>query len=376
MLPKIPHVKPGDVITAEDFNAIAERLERCMNLTVAQGSGLVMSSGPWGKALGLALPHDIWGQLSGSSSPYSFVEVMRTTSNTWATFGHRSGTNNAYEINGKSGLNGKVVQLSWTPAGDWRFVAPCRNCGCNPATTTITFTVYGCFGFGYPISGATVTVTLGGVTVASGTTDGSGQFVANLTQPGTYVWSASYPTLETQTGGVTVTCGNNYAVSATMFAPPTSVCCCNTTAIPQTLYLTVPTLGTVTLSYDSSSQHWLATPTITVTGNSASGACNTTITVHVTFSLNNCNVASPVLAVSWDTAQCPCPGGSWLPSDVIPGEFDTCDCATNFSLPWPNPCAGLATPITFSFPASADPGSCDGGTCPSPLGAGTATLSQ
>jgi hypothetical protein len=246
MLPKIPHVKPGDVITAEDFNAIAERLERCMNLTVAQGSGLVMSSGPWGKALGLALPHDIWGQLSGSSSPYSFVEVMRTTSNTWATFGHRSGTSNAYEINGKSGLNGKVVQLSWTPAGDWRFEDPRLG---NPKWT---FAVNGCGGAA--LAGAVVTLKQGGVTIATCTT-GDGTGGTTLGQCTVSVPSGSYDVTIAASGYSsytnTLSISGTTTTTVTLTADASHVCftagCC-TAIMPKTLILTYDS-GTISLTY-------------------------------------------------------------------------------------------------------------------------------
>lgn len=128
----IPPVKPGDPITAELYNAVAERLEQKLALTVAQGGGLTILKTPRGRVLGLTIPRPIWAQLSGTSSPYSWQEVESVSGGTWAVFGQRAGTSNAYECNGKSGLGGKVVQLWKTSAGDWRFcwegMGP-RSCG-------------------------------------------------------------------------------------------------------------------------------------------------------------------------------------------------------------------------------------------------------
>src|SRR4051812_777153 len=68
-------VKPGDPITADDFNAIAERIERFANLSVADGGPLRLWSGPTGKSLAMAIPQRTIARLSGNASPYSWIEV-------------------------------------------------------------------------------------------------------------------------------------------------------------------------------------------------------------------------------------------------------------------------------------------------------------
>src|SRR3954469_25731709 len=99
-------VKPGDPITADDFNAIAERLERFANLSVACGH-LRLWDGPDGKHIALHIPTETLALLSGSTSPYSFQEVDEDASGAFAVRGvGDSGTDCVYEVNSKAGLGG------------------------------------------------------------------------------------------------------------------------------------------------------------------------------------------------------------------------------------------------------------------------------
>ncbi|SIN70567.1 hypothetical protein SAMN05444166_0275 [Singulisphaera sp. GP187] len=155
---KLQHVKPGAPIEADLFNAIAAKLERFANLAVA-GRYLRLWSSPTGKCLAMAMPQPTWALLSGSTSPYSFQEVRDAAAGTWEVMANGDrGTTNVYELNDKPGLAGKVVPITWTAAGDWRFqwvgfgTPTCENgriCvtidsdGCSPAT---------------PVYGATVTI--------------------------------------------------------------------------------------------------------------------------------------------------------------------------------------------------------------------------
>ena len=231
MRPKIPHVKPGDHVAAPDFNEIAARLERFLNLRVAENSGLTLDSGPYGHIIGLTQPGPIWAQLSGSSSPYSFTEVSRTSSNTWATFGNLSGTSNAYEINNTANLGGKVVELWRTAAGDWRFAAECATC-----SITWSFHVTGCNSAN--ISGAVVVLKQSGVTIATCTTNTSG--VCSMTvPPGTYDVTITPPTssyYDTYTNTLAATTNTNVTLSQS-----TSQCqstCTTCSVIPNSLSVT------------------------------------------------------------------------------------------------------------------------------------------
>lgn len=118
---KLNHVQPGDPITASLWNEVSDRIARFANLQSASPYLRIYDS-PFGKSLSLAFPEPTYARLSGSTSPYSFVEVRDGPGGTWVDMPNGdSGTSNVWEINGKSGLGGKVVEIHWTAARDWRF---------------------------------------------------------------------------------------------------------------------------------------------------------------------------------------------------------------------------------------------------------------
>src|SRR4051812_10565049 len=91
--------EPGDPIgdfTADDFNALARELEWLSKLSAS--APLTLSQGADGRVLGLALPERFYAQLSGSTSPYSWTEVIPQEGGTWFT-AYRTGTSSAYEVN-------------------------------------------------------------------------------------------------------------------------------------------------------------------------------------------------------------------------------------------------------------------------------------
>ncbi|WP_406699222.1 hypothetical protein V5E97_10130 [Singulisphaera sp. Ch08] len=155
---KLPHVKPGDPIEADLFNAIAEKLEQFANLAVT-GRYLRLWSSPTGKCLALAFPQPTWAMLSGSSSPYSFQEVRDAAGGTWEVMVNGdSGTANVYELNDKPGLAGKVVPITWTAAGDWRFQwVGLGTSTCESGRICVTIDSDGCSPAA-PVYGATVTI--------------------------------------------------------------------------------------------------------------------------------------------------------------------------------------------------------------------------
>jgi hypothetical protein len=63
-------------------------------------------------------PRPILSTLSGSSSPYSWTEVVPDGTTFHST--PRSGTSDAYEVNGVAGLGGKRATIR-PGRGDWRF---------------------------------------------------------------------------------------------------------------------------------------------------------------------------------------------------------------------------------------------------------------
>lgn len=215
---KLPRVKAGDPITIDAHNLPAEALERFANLSVAEGSYLTLWDGPDGKHLGFHPPVETLALLSGSTSPYSWVEVDEAAGGTFATRGvGDSGTSDAYEINGKSGLGGKVVSLTWTAVGDWRFqwvgyqtYIPCGGTTriCISATTT------GCPAM--PPSGASVVVKDNtGTTVGTCTTDATGACCVTVANSGPYTVTVTAPGATPVTVSVTAVCNvdNNVSVS-------------------------------------------------------------------------------------------------------------------------------------------------------------------
>jgi hypothetical protein len=221
---KFAKVNPGDPITADLFNLVADTLEKFSNLQVMQGSGLLMDSGPHGTVLSVALKQDVRALLSGASSPYSWTEVEDTASGATAAFGMRSGTTDAYEINAKSGLAGKVVALTWTAAGDWRFQALKGLNQCNSSTTSILVTVLSSCGAHPAISGASVTVTHTptSTVVCTGTTDGSGHFSCAISLLGGYSISASKTGFVTGSTTTTITssrCGTTTTLGSILLVP-------------------------------------------------------------------------------------------------------------------------------------------------------------
>lgn len=163
----IKPVKAGDLITVGLLNRIVDQIERFAS--IRSGSPyLLLDDSPHGKLIELALPVPTWALLSGSSSPYSFTEVRDGPGGTWVSMPNGdSGTANVYEVNGKSGLAGKVVPITWTAAGDWRF----QWVGVGPAECLWTFIVRDlCTSKRLP--GSLVSVSQGGIEIANCTTTG------------------------------------------------------------------------------------------------------------------------------------------------------------------------------------------------------------
>lgn len=117
----IPPVRAGDLITEGLLNRIVDQIERFATIR-SSSPYILIDDGPHGKLIELDLPVQTWALLSGASSPYSFTEVRDGPGGTWDAMPNGdSGTANVYEANGKAGLAGKVVPITWTAAGDWRF---------------------------------------------------------------------------------------------------------------------------------------------------------------------------------------------------------------------------------------------------------------
>jgi hypothetical protein len=166
---QLPRVKPGQLLGLKDAQGrivINQSTANFLNRVVAEIKrlGRVSAQAPlrWsedddGRRFECDLPPFIWAKLSGpgTGGAYDFVQQQyNPATNAWSDMtGGRTGTSNAYESKGKSGLAGKVVRLEYVPtANDWRFQMVCASCGCahlgpcaDPIPETLSFqdTFYG-----------------------------------------------------------------------------------------------------------------------------------------------------------------------------------------------------------------------------------------
>lgn len=248
-------VEEGDPICDSDYNAIAERLERFANLSVS-GGHLRLWEFPDGKHLALHVPVETLALLSGSSSPYSFVEVDESTSGAFATRGvGDSGTANAYEINSVAGLGGKVVSLVWTEAGDWRFQYV--RVACN-----WTFVVHN--PGGGAVSGAVVTISQGGgPTLATCTTSGAGSCTFSIPAD-TYDVVVTPPSgsgYATYTATIAHTCAQTTTVTFSVDSDHLFFSACGPCLVyPKTITLTGSvSLPSDTLTWDTGLLLWVGT---------------------------------------------------------------------------------------------------------------------
>jgi|GEM_PF-2545760 len=228
-LSRIPRVEVGDPITAELFNALASRLERFANLSVS-GRSLRHWSSPTGQSLARACPQVTWARLSGDTSPYSFVEVREGPGGDWEELPHGdSGTLLVHEVNGKDGLDGSVVPIRWTSAGDWRFqwVGYGPPPPCETGRLCLSITNNGCSPSG-AVHGAVVTWTnANGDVVGTCTTSGASPSACciDLPAPGTYTASVKVPGLAPRTGSVDALCGQDNTVSVSFPASSLGTFC-------------------------------------------------------------------------------------------------------------------------------------------------------
>lgn|GEM_PF-4996359 len=168
----------------------------------AAAAPLTFGDGVSGRHLALSGPTAIHAILSGSGNPYSFQQAYFDTSagRFVALEGGHSG-DNAYECNGKSGLDGKAVELLYEPmSNDWRFQwiaygSKCQYC-VVPSSTCGTGAVVG----------ATVTISDDGTVVAACTTSGQ-VFIVTLTSPGSGYTDGTKYSLEFSGGGGTGAAG-------------------------------------------------------------------------------------------------------------------------------------------------------------------------
>jgi hypothetical protein len=156
-----------DASSARLLNEIRSEIKRLSNLTGVPPVNVAEDGS--GRRISLDVTPPIEAKLSGSGAPYSFVEQSWTGS-AWADKPDGRSGMNAYECNAVTGLSGKVVRLRKTLVDDWRFqfvklgaAPPPPPCGiiCLAVTSN-------CSSRPLDYTTATLTIALGGTTIATG----------------------------------------------------------------------------------------------------------------------------------------------------------------------------------------------------------------
>ena len=241
--------REGDELSAGRLNEWAEEVS---GVPFEIGDGLEAASGSK-RLLSLRRARPIVAKLSGASSPYSWTSQSNATAGAFANHAI-TGTTSAYEVNGVSGLNNKVVRLYPDGHGKYNFqYLACCSTGCS--TGTLVFTVTGCSGAA--LSGATVSVTGPGGFSASGTTNGSGQVTFSVAgyPAGSYPWTVTYsPNFASSSGTKTVSCNVTNSVSVSLSPASGYTClsgCCGNIPMKNNLFLTTPFGTTVAFDYNA-----------------------------------------------------------------------------------------------------------------------------
>jgi hypothetical protein len=242
----------------------ASRLSKLM-----AGGGLNVQVLPTGTYVNLARPRPMYAILSGSTSPYSWQQAYMDTTGPTPTPtvlpGGASGTNNAYESTGASGLAGWPVWLDYQGQNTFTFQAiRLGPRSCDPATTAISIAVVVPFFYTVDYSEITATVKLGDSTVGTCTIGPSGTCSVPISQVGTYTVTLSRAGQSDVSATTTIddSCAQvggavNFYVGIVV---PTG---CNGAALlaGQGVSVTGPGSFSASLTTDSSGQAWFVTAT-------------------------------------------------------------------------------------------------------------------
>jgi len=210
-MPGQPRWEKDDPILASQLNAHSEGATRG-NARDGDGKNITVADTPAAQILGTGNRRTpFWATLSGSGPAYSWTKVVLDSSGSW-TSTTRTGTSNAHEANGRTGLSGKRARLRPDGRGGFVFYAK-RCCTACAGSVTLTF-VCG----STALSGVSVTITQG-ATSYSGTTNGSGQVTFSPGISGVWTFVATKTGYTTVNGSFTFACA---ALSATYGMASTS----------------------------------------------------------------------------------------------------------------------------------------------------------
>lgn len=257
-----PRWQKNDPILHEQLNQHSEGIERTNSRQAEENGELRVADTPPAQILDVVGKGEpFWAVLSGATSPYSWTKVVLDSAGAWQTT-TRTGTTNAYEVNARTGLNGKYARLYPDRINGYRFYAKqCCSTGCGSGTRTIH--VNGC---NLNYQGATVSITGPGGFTASGTTNASGDYTFGYTgyPAGTYSYSVSATRYSTATGTITLACGGSGTTTVAMSAASGYRCvqCCPNPLL-ETLSFTTPYGTSITLTYTAGK--WIGTSVETLT---------------------------------------------------------------------------------------------------------------
>lgn len=283
-----PRWQKNDPILHEQLNQHSEGVERTNSRQAEENGELRVADTPPAQILDVVGKGEpFWAVLSGATSPYSWTKVVLDAAGAWQTTA-RTGSTNAYEVNARTGLNGKYARLYPDRINGYRFYA--KQC-CSTCGGTLTVNVK-CSSTN--LSGASVTITQG-ATSFSGTTNGSGNATFTPGASGTWDITVTLTNYATYTSTFTYSCANqtvNVVLAGTANVLTGNVDGCvstNLSGVSITLTQGATTLGTGTT--DASGNY-------SITFNWSSGVVNITATktrfanYTDTFTPGSCNASS------------------------------------------------------------------------------------
>jgi hypothetical protein len=130
MARKLPRVRPGDVLRADDINRLYDEVRR-LQLSVGSGGGLTMSQTPTGTALGFAGARSLWVKVTGNAAgAYAWVEQVPTGPGTW-TDGPAGGTTTTdalREVNGNATIATNTIVRAWRAPSSGKILCQYDHC--------------------------------------------------------------------------------------------------------------------------------------------------------------------------------------------------------------------------------------------------------
>jgi hypothetical protein len=201
--------------------------------------------------------------LSGSSPPYTGMEVFGTPGGGWAAVPDVPTLTGIYEDNGLTGLGGKIVRVR-PSKGEWRFTYKRRQSGCYGRLL-----IQGCRnelpGQNYlPLPGAYVKLSKDGATLFEGETGPDGTVTMLLPAPsGAFDAVITAPRFHDFSGVVGLACGG-YAGVVRLLPDTDNYACTTVCAYPlkKTLYFTMDLWGSGVMTYDSVTGSWICGKTV------------------------------------------------------------------------------------------------------------------